>query len=135
MAQAGLLGGIVDREEYDQPKPSDDSPSQSVGLLSGVGGIAHDKEGESNDNEGTNPLLLAGIGGISARNQGASQLALRDSMKDDDSSDADGESEAGLAAEAEVGFTIFFKMMTHVCIHHLVLFLGKCDYNDRLAGR
>ncbi len=73
-AQAGLLGGIVAREESDSSaKPSDDSPSQSVGLLSGVGGISHDNGRERDESEGTASLLLAGIGGISTRNQGNSQ--------------------------------------------------------------
>jgi hypothetical protein len=104
MAQAGLLGGIVDRDESDRPElAGDNTPSQSVGLLSGVGGIPYDNDGDKDHTEGTAPLLLAGIGGISTGNQGASQLALRDSLRTEDDSSDDDVSED--KAEAEVRLT------------------------------
>jgi hypothetical protein len=104
IAQAGLLGDIVGRDESEQQKPSDNFPSESVGLLSGVGGISHKHNSGSDEPEGSPQLLLAGIGGISASNQGAAQLALRDSLEkeDDSSNDKNGENKA---AEAEVGPT------------------------------
>ena len=91
VAQAGLLGGIVVRDESDKSKSSDESPSRSVGLLSGVGGISHDQNEMKDVAEEGHSLLLEGIGGISSRNQGAAQLALRDSMEKDDGSSDDAE--------------------------------------------
>ena len=113
VAQAGLLGGIVVRDESAQSKSRDDTPSRPVGLLSGVGGISHDhKEAEDETEEG-HSLLLEGIGGISSRNQGAAQMALRDSLgKDDDSSDdtetntAESEDAAAVSTNTMIGVLV-----------------------------
>ncbi len=101
IAQAGLLGGIVPRDEFDDPKSSSDSPSQPVGLLSGVGGIPNDDEKPDKAEEDPS-LLLAGIGGISTKTKkhGASQLALRDSFGKEEDEGDDGDNNA---AETQVG--------------------------------
>jgi hypothetical protein len=94
MVQAGLLGGIVVHDESDKKKSRDDTASRPVGLLSGVGGISHEHQEGKEEPQESHSLLLDGIGGISSRNQGAAQLALRDSLEKEDASNDDTENNA-----------------------------------------
>ena len=116
-AQAGLLGGMVAHDESDRLKTSEGSQSRSVGLLSGVGGISHDHKGAEEGHKGAeegHSLLLEGIGGISSRNQGAAQLALRDSFgKDGDSSDDTEKNDVESDSVAEVILPIFSYFLFH----------------------
>lgn len=96
LIEAGLLGGIVPRDEPSRtdPEVSSNSPSQSTGLLAGIAGIPDNSVSDDQDNRPPQSTgLLSGIAGIPVDNDsksrgsssvGDAQRTLRDSIQDEE---------------------------------------------------